>query len=70
MFLSSYVEYLQMTHIPSFQCATSGFTNMGKSFDGDVAKLLKKCNAFLAAQHRLEMFPGMGVRPYSARKQN
>ena len=32
-----------------FQCATSGFTNMDKSSDGDVAKLLKKSNAFFGS---------------------
>ena len=59
-----------MTHIPFFQCATNGFTNMGKSSDGDVAKLLKKSNLCVFWQRNIETFLGqMGVRPYSARKQ-
>ena len=70
VFLSFYFKYLQMTYFPFFQCATSGFTNMGKSSDGDVAKLLKKSNLCVFWQRNIEMFPDMGVRPYSARKQN
>ena len=43
---------------------------MGKSSDGDVAKLLKKSNLCVFWQRNIETFPGqMGVRPYSARKQ-
>ena len=47
-----------MTHIPFFQCATNGFTNMGKSSDGDVAKLPKKSNLCVFRQRNMEMFPG------------
>ena len=43
---------------------------MGKSSDGDVAKLLKKSNLCVFGQRNIEMFLDMGARPYSALKQN
>ena len=43
---------------------------MGKSSDGDVAKLLKKSNFCVFWQRNIEMFPDMGARPCSALKQN
>ena len=43
---------------------------MGKSSDGDVAKLTKKSNLCVFWQRNIEMFPDIGMGPYSARKQN